>query len=70
MNEQYCVRFIRCDGVIPDEENYYYWNLEDAKAHFNLFKDNDPDYPKMYAKIQLIVYMSDDLLMILDEIRF
>ena len=40
MDKRYCVRFIRCDGAIPDVENYYYWNLEDAETHFYIFNEN------------------------------
>ena len=53
-DKRYCVRFIRCDGAVPNIENYYYWNREDAEMHFNRFKEPDPDYPKMYSRIQLI----------------
>lgn len=66
----YCVLFFGRDGSWLNEENCYYKNLEDAKAYFNRFKDNNKDYPKKYAKIRLGVYMSDDLIMIYDEIRF
>lgn len=54
MEKRYCVRFIRCDGAIPPIENYYYGNLEDAKAHFDIFNDNDPDFKEMYERVQLI----------------
>ncbi len=54
MDKRYCVRFIRCDGTIPGIEDYYYWEREDAENHFSLFKDEDPDFPKMYERIQLI----------------
>ncbi len=68
MDKRYCVRFIRCDGAIPDVENYYYWNLEDAEAHFYIFNEKDPDFPKMYDKIQLInIY--GNMSTIRDEIR-
>lgn len=67
--KRYCVRFIRCDGAVPDTENYYYWNREDAEAHFNLFKGNDPDFVEMYARIQLIS-MYGNLSTVSEEIRF
>lgn len=67
--KRYCVRFIRRDGAVPDTENYYYWNRKDAEVHFNLFKDNDPDYPKMYLRIQLISEYGN-LSTVSDEIRF
>lgn len=67
---KYSVQFVCRDGSWLHEENCYYNNLEDAKAYFNRFKDNNPEYPKKYAKIRLGVYMSDDLFMIYDEIRF
>lgn len=35
MEKRYCVRLIRCDGAIIDVINYYYWDLEDVKEHFN-----------------------------------
>ena len=69
MDKRYCVRFIRCDGAVPGTENYYYWDLRDARAHFNLFKDNDPDYPKMYSRIQLISEYGN-LSTVSDEIRY
>lgn len=67
---KYCVQFcVRNDSCLH-EENCYYNNLEDAKAYFNRFKDNNPEYPKKYERIRLGVYMSIDLFMIYDEIRF
>lgn len=67
--DRYCVKFIRCDGAVPDIENYYYWNREDAETHFNMFKENDPDFPKMYSRIQLISEYGN-LSTVSDEIRF
>lgn len=67
---KYSVQFYCRDGSWLHEENCYYKNLEDAKVYFNRFKDNNPEYPKKYEKIRLGVYMSDDLFMIYDEIRF
>lgn len=64
---RYCVRFIRKDHAKPSEEDYYYWDREDAEAHFNLFKEQDPDYPKMYSRIQLIS-MYGQLSTVSDEI--
>ena len=68
-DKRYCVRFIRCDGAVPNIENYYYWNREDAEMHFNMFKKPDPDYPKMYSRIQLISEYGN-LSTISDEIVF
>lgn len=69
MDKRYCVRFIRCDGAVPNIENYYYWNREDAELHFNMFKEPDSDYPKMYSRIQLISEYGN-LSTVSDEIRF
>lgn len=68
-DKRYCVRFIRCDGAVPDTENYYYWNRKDAEMHFNMFKGPDPDYPKMYSRIQLISEY-ENLSTVSDEIRY
>ena len=66
---RYCVRFIRCDGAIPDVENYYYWDLEDAESHLQMFKDDDLDYAEMYDRIQLVV-INGQMSMVSQEIRF
>lgn len=66
---RYCVKFIRRDGAVPPVETYYYWNREDAKAHFDLFKEDDPDFPKMYERIQLLT-VCKNLSSVSDEITF
>lgn len=67
--KRYCVRFIRCDNAEPPIENYYYWNREDAEIHFNLFKEEDSDFAKMYERIQLISEYGN-LSTVSDEIHF
>lgn len=69
MDKKYCVRFIRCDGAVPDVENYYYWNKEDAEIHLSMFRENDPDFAKMYDRIQLITEYGQ-LSTVSEEIRF
>lgn len=69
MDKRYCVRFIRCDGAVPDTENYYYWNKTDAETHFNQFKDDDPDFALMYDRVQLIT-MYGEFSTVSEEIRF
>ena len=54
MDTRYCVKFIRCDGAVPDVEEYYYWNRADAESHLEMFTDNDPDYKDMYERVQLL----------------
>ena len=44
----YIVRFIRADSQ-PDEE-YFYHTREEAKAHYNLFRDDDSG---LYSKIEI-----------------
>lgn len=66
---QYCVIFSRADGAKPSVEKYYYWNRVDAQTHFDIFKDPDPDYPKMYKCIQLLK-VSGSLSLLIDEISF
>lgn len=69
MDKKYCVRFIRCDGAVPDVENYYYWNKEDAETHLSMFRENDPDFAEMYDRIQLITEYGQ-LSTVSEEIRF
>lgn len=67
---QFCVRFFRRDNADPPVEDYFYWEREDAEFHFSQFKGvDDPDFPKMYEKIQLIsIY--NHLHVVSDEIVF
>lgn len=69
MDKRYCVRFIRCDNIVPNIENYYYWNRKDAEYHLSLFRENDPDFPKMYDRIQLIAEYGR-LSAVSEEIKF
>lgn len=69
MEKEYCVKFIRCDDAIPPLEIYYYNNLKDAELQFNIFKSDDPDFPAMYKKIQLIV-MCKNLSTVVEEINY
>lgn len=56
-----------------EPEVYTYWNKgkDLALKHFNQFFDtkDDPDYPKMYKKIELRVVV-DHLSYVVDEIKF
>ena len=66
---KYCVIFHNKDGFCERDE-YYYNTYDDAKRHFDLFKnDNDPDYPEMYTAIQLIT-LSGNFEMVSEEIRY
>lgn len=50
----YLVRFKLADGGYPANEDYYYRDLEDAKQHLNLFReDNDPSDAELYSSISL-----------------
>ena len=47
----YIVKFLRRDNQ-PDEE-YIYWNQQDAKHHFELFRH---DNSNIYKKIMLLLW--------------
>lgn len=69
MDKRYIVKFIRCDAILPKIEEYYYWHKEEAENHLSLFREDDPDFPKMYDRIQLIAEYGN-LSTVADEIRF
>ena len=70
---QYCVRFWTRDEAEGGKEEYYYWpkDKEMAERHFQMFKDtrDDPDYPKMYRKIEFGV-VCGEISHVVDKILF
>ncbi len=60
----YILKFIKIDSS-PDEE-FYYYKIEDAKLHFNLFRDDDS---KLYSRIELLSIF-DNHTQLLDSITF
>ena len=50
----FIVRFVRADQK-PDEE-YYYNTEEQARAHFDLFRDDDSE---RYSRIELTTYAGE-----------
>ena len=61
MYEGFYVTFTRTDGEI---EEYFYWTIECAEEHFELFRNDDSG---LYRKIELKFADTDE---ILDELVF
>ena len=61
---RYIVSFVRADGQ-PDE-NYVYWQKEDAVNHMNLFVDDDSG---LYKCIELLLW-DNNKASVLHKIRF
>ena len=52
----YAVRFYDAEDDLEVIEEYYYYNLKDARYHFGLFVedvDNGEDYSDMYSRITI-----------------
>ena len=62
---QFIVSFVRKD--INQDEEYMYNNYEDAKKHFELFRNDDSG---LYSKIKLMIWNKDSSTSVLDTINF
>lgn len=58
----FITRFVHCDEQ-PVEE-YFYHTAEDAKAHMNLFRDDDSG---LYSRIEVVQYSTGK---VIDSIAF
>ena len=61
---QYIVSFVRIDGQ-PDE-NYVYWQKEDAEHHMSLFANDDSG---LYKRIELLLWDKNKA-MVLKKLQF